>query len=500
MDNFNAIIYNLPQIKTILGQRVVHLKRCLSILLIGIFFTFSPFLWAENKEIISLFPMNNYNQTLNSWIKPSAADDDKSLLTAKSQVKQLDLFYAHYYGKFSPWNANYIKHIIKPHSSINNIKSIEQSLINQYSNRNKSKKLIGYGENFIPHSTAWIDAIQTNINFSQFKHLTYKTKQRAITIDNLYVRALPTDDVHFYHYKYAGQGFPFDNLQMSSIWAGTPVYIVAETRDRAWDLIITPDVIGWVKSKGVARTSHQFIKTWLRASKNKMAAITRTQTMIIDNNNQFLFTAYVGAVFPATKHLTKIRLLVPVANTNQQAVIKHALLKSSQATIMPLTATPRHFAKIMHTLIDRPYGWGGIFFYNDCSSELKSLFTPFGIWLPRNSSEQASVGKVVDLSSVGQTQRINYLIQHGRKFMTLVYIDNHIMLYIGNYPNPHRSHVKMAMTYQNIWGLKPNPATRRAIIGKSVLLPLLSHYPEDRSLASLASRKHFKIVYLTSAS
>ena len=29
-----------------------------------------------------------------------------------------------------------------------------------------------------------------------------------------------------------------------------------------------------------------------------------------------------------------------------------------------------------------PYGWGGMYFYNNCSAELKSLFTPFGFGYP----------------------------------------------------------------------------------------------------------------------
>lgn len=58
----------------------------------------------------------------------------------------------------------------------------------------------------------------------------------------------------------------------------------------------------------------------------------------------------------------------------------------------------------------------------------------------------------------------------------------------------------MPMTYQNLWGLHPNPPVRRAIIGKSVLFPLLMHYPEDTNLSSLAAREYFKLAYLNKPS
>jgi cell wall-associated NlpC family hydrolase len=138
-----------------------------------------------------------------------------------------------------------------------------------------------------------------------------------------------------------------------------------------------------------------------------------------------------------------------------------------------------------------------MYFYNDCSAELQSLYTPFGIWLPRNSAAQKEIGKMVDKSSQNPQERIKYLIENGKKFTTIIYINGHVMLYIGNYPNPNsNTHELIAMTYQTKWGLKPQDDSYRAIIGKSVLLPMLTNYPEDPKLKSLAGEKYFQITYL----
>src|SRR5579883_63480 len=458
------------------------MSKLIKYLILSLFFTrivLSNSLSYADQDLISLFPIENYNQSISAWINSNDPDYDKALLSQDMQQKRFEIFQDHYFGSLSPWNADYINQILKQ-SPPNDIKSIEQEVINNFSNENKPDDQIGYGENFRPYSKVWIDNIENNTNLSQFNSLSYNAANRGIAIDNLNARALPTDDVHLYSYKLAGQGYPFDNLQMSALWAGTPVYIVGETRDRNWMLVITPDYIAWVKSNGIARANSAFINTWTTTAKTKLAAITKTQTSLVDEQGAFLLQAYVGSVFPVMSVGNHIHLLVAAADSNHNAVLKHATVSHNEAVIIPLTATPHNFATMMSTLIGRPYGWGSLYFYNDCSAELKSLFTPFGIWLPRHSSDQVTVGKMVDMSGEPKEKRLSYLMENGQRFLTIVYIGGHVVMYIGNYPNP-KDNSSMAMTYQDIWGLSPNPPNRRAVIGQSVLFPMLLQYPEDRS-------------------
>lgn len=459
---------------------------------IGLCFSlFSSSLHA-NQDLISLFPIDHYNQTITNWIKPSDPDYNKLLLNHDSQQKHVEIFYNHYFGTSSPWNADYVNQILQQPTP-NDLITLEQGLITSFSNQNKPEHQIGYGENFRPYSQNWIDTIATNIDISQFNNPSYHPNQRGIAIDNLHARVLPTEDVYLNSYKLAGQGYPFDNLQMSALWAGTPVYIIGETRDRTWLLVMTPDYIAWVKSNGIARANDTFINQWKAAAKNKLAAITHTQTGLVDEKGQFLISAYVGSVFPANEVATGIKIMIPVVDTDHHATIKTTVVSFKNAVMMPLTATPHHFSTIMSHLLGRPYGWGSMYFYNDCSAELKSLLTPFGIWLPRHSSDQVTVGKIVDMTAFSQNQRLSYLIENGRKFLTIVYIGGHVFLYIGSYSN---NQTITAMTYQNIWGLSPNPPTRRAVIGQSVLFPLLLQYSEDPTLISLAAKNFFQVSYL----
>lgn len=449
----------------------------------------------DNKPLISLFPLEHYSQNIADWIKPSDADYDAPLLSGEMQKTRMGIFYKHYFGSESPWDVAYISRLLQQEGD--SIESIEKALTVDYSNENKPKNEIGYAENFRPYNAAWINKISNNLNASQFQHLTYHLENRAIAVDNLAVRMLPTSDVHFYSHDLAGQGYPFDNLQISALWAGTPLYVLGQTRDHAWSFVISPDFIGWVQSAGIAYADMLFINTWENVASIKLAAITKTQTPIITTDKTFLFYAYVGAVFPAIENGNNLQLLVPIANNKRQAAISIVNIAADEATVMPLTLTKHHFATIMQSLINRPYGWGGLYFYNDCSAELKSIFTPFGIWLPRHSSSQVNVSKMVDMTASSPQERLHYLMQNGKPFITMIYIGGHIVLYLGNYPNPNSSdHAPMAMTYQNMWGLSPTPPTRRAVIGQSVLIPMLLQYPEDTSLMSPAAKHFFQVAYL----
>lgn len=445
---------------------------------------------------ISLFPIEHYNQNVDHIINPSEPDYDKPLVAHDYQLKRLEEYYNHLFSTeenaLSPWSQRYIEEIYNQSSSL---QTLETEIINWFNNADKDKNQMGYGMNFRPYSEGWISFIKKNMNLKQLSSLEYDSSNRAIAITNLEARALPTNDANFREFTLPGQGYSFDNLQMSSLWAGTPVYIVSQTNDTSWSFIIAPSFIGWIMTNGIARTNEDFIEKWQKAAKNNMAAIAKTKVSIVDQNNHFRFYGYIGSVFPVVRYdENHTDIFIPISNNTHFAAIEQATIHNDDITMMPLTATPRHFSRIMKALIGRPYGLGGLSFYNDCSQELKSLYTPFGIWLPSHSSAQSHIAHVIDKSNDTMEHRLNYLLEQGRPFMTMIYIGGHIFMYVGKYSDKNIE--STPMTYQNVWGLSPANYERRAVIGKAVFLPLLTQYPEDPALYSLANRKYFQVAYL----
>ncbi|WP_106280272.1 SH3 domain-containing C40 family peptidase [Paraburkholderia sp. BL25I1N1] len=469
-------------------------------------------------DTVTLFPIGHYDQNVDHWLEPDSPGYDQPFLSPAEQQAHFKALYTRYFGTGtaapSPWNASFVTMRVYRQQGAD-IAALQQRRIVRFDNTGKSGADIGYGENFRPHDKAWIDAIAQNMNVAQFTQMAvYQPQRRAIATSNLMVRELPTNDPSFYDHRLAGEGYPFDNLQISAVRPGTPLYVLGGSVDGAWHYVQTPDVQGWVRSDGVGMADDRFVDTWRAATGKALGAVIVASAPVRDSRGVFRFDAPAGTLLPivpantarpaqakpaasdigaAAEPAAARQILVPARDADGRALIRTAALSDAQIAPAPLAATPRHLAMLMKTLIGRPYGWGNSGLYNDCSSELQSIFAAFGVWLPRHSSTQMSAGRMIDLSSSTPAQRLDYLAQHGEPLRTLIYIGGHVMLYIGN---TTRNGSAVPVVYQDVWGLRPADDSRRAVIGGSVILPLFEHIPEDATLQSLAATPTFQISIL----
>jgi hypothetical protein len=110
------------------------------------------------------------------------------------------------------------------------------------------------------------------------------------------------------------------------------------------------------------------------------------------------------------------------------------------------------------------------------------FYAPFGLWLPRNSSQQAKIGEVISLNDLRSSEKIKIIKEKAKPFRTLIYKKGHIGLYVGTYEN------KIVM-YNNVWGIKTikDGVEGRFIIGKPIFSTLevgsnLREYDKDSSM------------------
>ena len=453
---------------------------------------------------VGLFPMADYDQNVDHWIDPASATYDTPFLSPAEQHAHWRAYLARYFGTgerdASPWSPAFIANRLYGQGGAD-IVDLQLRRIGSYDNEGKSPRTIGYGQNFRPHTEAWIDDIERNMNVQQFaKAPHYVPNARAIATDALLVRELPTMDPSFYSHRLAGQGYPFDNLQISSIRPGTPLYVLGHSIDGAWDYVQTPDVQGWVQASGVGFVDDAFVSTWSGRPDDGWGVVIAASTPVSDARGTFRFNATAGTMLPITPDpgtpaasAREFAVLVPAREIDGRAVIRQAQLPDTAIAPAPIAATPHHLAMLIKALIGRPYGWGNMNFYNDCSSELQSIFAAFGVWLPRHSSAQMTAGEMTDLTSQTPEQRLDYLIEHGKPMRTLIYIGGHVMLYLGNTTRDGRT---VPLVYQDIWGLSADHNSRRSVIGGSVIFPLLLKIPEDPRLHSLAATHTFQISVL----
>jgi len=251
------------------------------------------------------------------------------------------------------------------------------------------------------------DKIAHNARLSDYPSLHL----RAITTDRIDIRGLP------YHVRRNG-GVNLI-LQASSVPRGTPLVISHRSWDRKWFFVETGFVCGWTQGKHIACVSDAFVEKWRNSP---------LICVVKDDGNY-----RVGELYPVAKaDEQNWHILIPRGEMKKGARVKHVTLPRHQAALFPLPLTYANLARVANELTGKPYGWGGIGGERDCSSLLRDLFSPFGIWLPRHSSDQAVEGGVyVDLSKMTREEKKAAIIRRGIPYLTLLWIKGHVMLYLG---------------------------------------------------------------------
>jgi cell wall-associated NlpC family hydrolase len=346
---------------------------------------------------------------------------------------------------FSPWDLS------RPRVSV-------QSVRNTF---NRFRNNEGYGENKQPIPKERLDKIVKNARINAYPNFT----RHGITVANTSLRLLPTKKPYFTNFEHEGQGFPFDNLQNSAIAANTPVLITHMTKDRAWVLVETPFAHGWIPIRDVAYAGPKFKSQFKRY--RKFVAVMNEEVPIHTLQGSFIYKGNIGMIFPRIK-VNKYTYTIAVAqpSSKRYAYIKHATIPRKNARTKPIPLTIKNVATLSNELLDQPYGWGGMYENRDCSAMLKDLFSPFGIWLPRNSRAQAhNGGTYINFEGLTNEQKETMVINNATPYITLLWLPGHIMLYIGEKDGE-------PLVFHNIWGLRTTDSLGRKVIGRSVITTL----------------------------
>ncbi len=408
---------------------------------------------------LSLILLSTFLFTACSIKEPTAVipkTDDLTELSKTANDDFLDQEKAtkDYFDKyFKPWNSSKVSY------------SRSEAMWGQ---SYKYKKV--YLENHNLATAEWFDKQINNSNFDAYN----LSPKKAITLENVNVRVLPTNSVMFYDPKTPGEGFPFDYNQNSALKINTPIIVSHLSKDRAWAFIESGIVGGWVEIKNIAFVDDKFIKEF------------KTSNYYVTVKEKFpiyepIFREYVkvGTIFPKKNNY----FIIAKKDDNQNAIISYVYLNDDEVEAMPLAFNSANRIRILNQLLDEPYGWGGLLNNRDCSSFTQDFFAPFGKFLHRNSKSQTTNGKLLDVSQLSLEEKKDYIKKHGVPFSTLVYLKGHIMLYVGVKNNE-------PLVVHNIWSVRLKNSSGekyRHIIGKATITTLepgkeMQDFDEDNNI------------------
>jgi len=303
----------------------------------------------------------------------------------------------------------------------------------------------------IPKS--WYEQQIQNSNFDNANSLS----QAGITLRHTNLKLYPTNQEIYYDPHQTGEGFPFDYNQNSSVHINTPIMLSHYSLDKKWIYAQTSFASGWIQSKDIAFVSPKFQHEF----QNGHYAITVKDNLELLNDNGYISLVKMGSIFPVDP-VTKKYLM---AKKNQKGYADLTKITVNDVDIIaykPIKFNPYNITYISKQLVGEPYGWGGKLETRDCSALTRDFFAPFGIYLRRNSRQQAQDGnEFISLKGLDASSKRQTILNDAKPFRSLLFVPGHITLYLGEKKGE-------PIILHNYWGVRLNDGTKR-IMGRAII-------------------------------
>lgn len=312
----------------------------------------------------------------------------------------------------------------------------------------------GYAENM----RQWTDAAWEDMRRNAAMDTVSGKGQAAIVTHATDLRLAPTVRPRFARIEGAGQGWPFDDFQQSSLHVGMPLMVYHRSLDGAWLLVHSPIAWGWVDAASVAFVDEAFRQTW---QQTPLCAVVK-EDVPLKNGEAFLAVVNVGTVLPMEG---TSMVLTPVRNTSAMAEVLRVPVSAGDILSMPQPLAAQAVAGIGNRMLGKNYGWGGMYGNRDCSAMMRDLFAAFGIWLPRNSAAQAKAGEFHSLEGMTAQEKEKVLLRSAEPFRTLLCFPGHIGLYVGEFRGE-------PLFFHSVWGVRSrlrDGREGRIILGRAVI-------------------------------
>jgi len=309
-----------------------------------------------------------------------------------------------------------------------------------------------YRRDGTPIPKSWFKQQIKNSNFKEYGTVN----KPAIIIRHTDIKLYPTTKEFYYNINRTGEGFPFDYNQNSSIYLNTPIFISHYSKDRKWAYIRAPFAFGWVKVDDIALVSDEF-KEKFETPRN---GVVTTDNLRLIHNGEDISIVKLGTIFPMNTETNEF--FVALKGKDGYAYMQ----KVKPDDINLLVKKPIKFNKfnisfIGRELLGEPYGWGGKLQTRDCSTLTRDFFAPFGIYLPRNSKQQANSGNYLSLEGLTKEEKEKMILEYGKPCRSLLVLPGHVTIYLGQKNGE-------PIIMHNYWGVRLKDGTKR-ILGRSVV-------------------------------
>lgn len=257
------------------------------------------------------------------------------------------------------------------------------------------------------------------------------------------IRAFPTDEPVLK----SPSAKDFDAFQYSAIYPPQPVALLHKSKDGKWGFFQAHFVRGWIKMDKIAFANKRddinpvgkepFLPNQSDRINPHSLVITGSRVIVFKDkkNNGNAEIVPMGTTF-VLQGEDKNYWIVKFPEKDKDGQLQWIgayIKKKADIHIGYLAYTKRNVINQAFKILGEGYGWGGRNGLRDCSSFIKDVFATMGIILPRHSSHQAASGQVLlSLDKAAPPEDIKMALDSAVPGITLLGLNGHIMLYLGN--------------------------------------------------------------------
>ena len=242
--------------------------------------------------------------------------------------------------------------------------------------------------------------------------------KKAVIVSRCDLKSIPSD-IRFFK---KGDLY-YDKTQETELIASFPVAVLHESADGKFLFVQSYFYCGWIpKNKAALCTDDEYM---LFAKSSKYVTVISPEVKLGEA------ILNMGTVLPYVSDMEKdFIVLCPTIDNDKCLKLKKEKISKNDAVFSSLPYTMENFYLQAFKYENTPYCWGGMGGGVDCSGFVCAVFRSFGIYLPRNTGEQAFYsGTISDIRglSIAQTEKL----LDDQSYPTAMHRKGHVMLYLG---------------------------------------------------------------------
>ena len=228
----------------------------------------------------------------------------------------------------------------------------------------------------------------------------------------------------------------FDNLQETAVDPSEPLLILHTSESGEFFYVQIYNYRGWIAASDVAVADRA---KWLEyVHPDKFLTVTARNFFVPLDGEDILYQ--MGSrLLIKQKYINAFIVLIPLCRTDGTLLEEKQFIFANNENVHEgfLPYTRANLIRQVFKFYGAPYGWGGLLESEDCSGFVNDVYRVFGIFLPRNTGQQAkTAGRITSFEGLNTSQRYT-LISENVSAGDVLFMKGHVVIYLGQCDGIH---------------------------------------------------------------